>query len=125
MHESIVSNLHESCGQNVLQIAAYEFHDIQAAGSPPVTFLFFVPEGHGAVFNFHNPGIGYGYFEDIWGQIFEASYPVTNGLAVNIPFNLAAIKGNPANQTLLLDFVQKNGFKKFGQRPDRQVKIPS
>ena len=35
VHEPIVADFHESCGQNMLQEAADKFHDIEGHGSQP------------------------------------------------------------------------------------------
>lgn len=66
----------------MLQIAAHKFHDIKMHGSPPIGFTFFVFKADPAIVDVNNTIVGYGYFEYIRSQVFDAPFTAADRLAV-------------------------------------------
>ncbi len=68
MHESVIAHLHESCGQDVLEEAADEFHGGQRHGAKAIASVFSVMERDQAVLNALYPAVGYGDLEHVGGR---------------------------------------------------------
>jgi len=85
MHEAVITDLHESPWQNMLEKTSDEFKRRQFHGSWPVAFLFFVGHEYCLVVGFH-PAVSDCHLKDIGGKIFVCIFIiVTDCLTVDIP----------------------------------------
>ena len=69
-HEAIVSDFHESCGQDVLEEAPDELDDIEGDLAVAIATFLSIGEGDGSIFDNHDSGIRDSHPEDIGCEVF-------------------------------------------------------
>jgi hypothetical protein len=79
-HETVMPDLHEACGQDMLEKAPYELDDIEGDVAGAITAFLAIREGNGSIFDSHDSGIGDGYPEDIGGEVFQGCLAVAYAL---------------------------------------------
>lgn len=84
-HEPEVPDLHESRGEDMLEEAPNELHDVEVDRSVTCASVLSMLEGNDAIFDFDDPAVGDGHFEDIRGKILQRSGAISNGLTVYDP----------------------------------------
>lgn len=83
--ETVVSDFHESVGQDMLEEATEELQDLQRSGAVEVGAVLPILKRDGTVFDLHDAAIGDGDLEDVRRQVFERGVAFTDGLGVHIP----------------------------------------
>ena len=69
-HEAVVPDLHEACGQDMLEKAPDELDNIECDLAVAIAAFLFIGEGDGTIFDSHDSGIGDGHPEDVGGEVF-------------------------------------------------------
>ena len=78
--KAIMADFDKAVGQDMLEIAADEFHGSDRR-SPPAIGVFFLPaEGHQAIADAYDPAVADGDFENIAGKIFEGMLCIADRL---------------------------------------------
>ena len=70
-HEAIMTNLHKTRWQHMLEKAPDELEDIEGDFSGPATSLFPVGKGDGGLVKGNDSGVGNRHAKDVRGQIFQ------------------------------------------------------
>jgi len=125
VHETVVTDFHEACGQHVLQESADEFHDFESKDSWTFAVRLAVANEHHAVLDVDDARVGDRDFEDIGSQVFEASFAGGHRLAVDVPVDLPDFRGDLVEQLGLLYSIAELGPKDFGKRHDGEKEIDS
>ncbi len=107
----------------MLEEAADKFHDFEGEDSRAFTVRFAIADEHGAVLDAHDTRIGDGDFEDVGGEVFEASFAGGYRLAVDVPGDLPDIVGNLIQQFCLFHQIAELGTKDDRESLDRQKEI--
>lgn len=69
-HEAVVPDLHEACGQDMLEKAPDELDDIECDFSTAIAAFLAIGEGDGSIIDSQDSGIGDSHPEDIGGEVF-------------------------------------------------------
>ena len=101
IHETVVTDFHKAGGQHVLKESADEFQDFESQDPWTFTVGLAITNEHGAVVDINDPGIGDGDFEDVGGEILEASSARRYRLAVDVPVDVPDFGG---------DLIEQLGF---------------
>jgi len=83
--EAVMPDLHEACGQDMLEEAPNELDDIEGELSHAVAVFLAVGESDGAIFDGHDSGVGDSHSEDIRCEVFQGCLTVADGLTVDVP----------------------------------------
>jgi len=94
MQKAVITNLHKSGGQHVLEEPAHKLHDIQSHGSPAAGFMFTVFEKDSSIFELYNTAVGNGDFKNIGSEVLETVLAGADGLTVNDPILIPDIGVN-------------------------------
>ena len=125
MQKAVVSNLHKSGRQHVLEETAHKFHDTHRHGSPAVGLGFTVFEKDGSILYFYNPAVRDSDLKDIVGQVLETMLAGTDGLTINDPILIPDIGINLGIKASIFDNVAELGLEDFRHSLDRQKEIDS
>src|SRR3989304_10168631 len=120
-HESVVPDLHETRGQNVLEKAPDELEDIESDFSTTIAALLTIGEGNVSIFDGHDSGIGNGHPEDVGGKVFQGCLAASYGLTVDVPGDLPGCRIDFVEQPLSCHFGLEFGSEYLGQGFDGQV----
>lgn len=83
--ETVVSDFHESVGQDMLEEAAEELQDLQRGGAVEVGAVLPILKRDATLFDLEDAAIGDGDLEDIGREVFQRGVAFTDGLGVDIP----------------------------------------
>ena len=109
----------------MLQEAADEFDDIEGQDSRSLTVRFAIANQHGAVLDANDARVGDGDFENVGGEIFEASLAGGDRLRVDVPVDLPEISRDSIQEFCLLHAMAELGSEDFGERLDGEKEIDS
>lgn len=121
--KTVVADLHETGGEEVLQETADKLHDIEGKSSGSFAVGLTITDQDDAVLDSDDAGVGDGDPEDVGGEVFESGFAGAHGLAVNIPVDLPDCLRNLIEALGLLDQVAELGAKDFRQGFDGQEEI--
>jgi hypothetical protein len=69
--------------------------------------------------------IGDGDFEDVGGEVFEASLAGRDGLGVDVPVDMPEFGGDLIEEASFYHFIAELSSKDFGQSFDGQIEVGS
>ena len=107
----------------MLQEATDEFHDFEGKNSGAFTVRFAVANEHGTVLDVDDTRVGDGDFEDVGGQVFEASFAGGYCLGIDIAVDVPDSGGDLIEELSLFHQIAELGFEDFGERFDREKEI--
>ena len=110
MHEAVVAHLHKSCGQDVLEEAADEFHGGQRHGAKTTASVFSVLEGNQTVLNTLDPAVGNGDLEHVGGEVTDSVAVFPDRLTVDVPGCFPCLGRDGFIQVSFLHFILEPGF---------------
>jgi hypothetical protein len=113
IHKAIVADFHETGGQDMLEEAADELHDIESESSGSLAVGFAVANDHGAVVGTDDAGIGDGDLEDVGGEIFESGFTGAHRLGVDGPVCLPDFGWDLIEEFCLFDQITNLALKIF------------
>ena len=122
-HEAVMADLHEACGQDMLEKAPDELEDIESDMARPVAAFLAIGEGDGSIFDSHDSGIGDSHPEDIGGEVFQGCLAVAYGLTVDVPGDLPDAGIDFVEQPLSCHLGLEFGPEDFGEGSDRQIEV--
>ena len=111
-------DLHEACGQDVLEKASDELDDIECDFSTAIAAFLAIGEGDGSIFDNHDSGIGDGHPEDIGCKVFQCCLAASYGLTADVPGDLPACRIDFVEQALSCHFSFEFGSEDHGQGSD-------
>ena len=120
-HEAVVPDLHETCGQDMLEKAPDELDDIEGDLAGAITALLTIGEGDGSIFDSHDSGIRDGHPEDIGSEVFQGCLAASYGLTVDVPGNLPACRVDFVEQPLSCHLGPEFCLEDLGQGSDWQI----
>jgi hypothetical protein len=123
IHESIVTNLHESRGQHVLQEASDKLHGIESQGSQAVTVRFAVADKNHPILDLEDTRIGDSHSEDVGGKVLQACLAGAYGLGIDIPVGPPDIWRDLIEEAGFFHRIAKLGFEDLGEGLDGKIKI--
>ena len=86
----LMKDLHEACGQHMLEKAPDELDDIEGNLADAMTAFLSIGEGNRLIFDSHDSGIGDSHPEDVRCEVLQSFHAIPDGLTVDIPGNLPA-----------------------------------
>ena len=107
----------------MLQEAADELYNIESKDSWAIAVGFAITNEHGAVLDFNDARVGDGDFEDVGGQVFEASFAGGHRLAVDVPVDVPDFIGDLTQQVGEFDQIAELGREDFRERFDGEKEI--
>ena len=86
---------------------------------------FAIANEDGPVLDLHDAGIRDGDSEDIRSEVFQACFTGTDGLGVDVPFNLPDVGRDLIEEAGFFHSIAKLGFEDLGESSDGEIEIGS
>jgi len=86
---------------------------------------FAIANKDSAVFDFQDARVGEGHFEDVGGEVFEASLRGRDGLGVDVPVDVPDFRRDLIEEAGFYHFIAELGSKDFAESLDRQIEVGS
>jgi len=88
-----------------------------------VAVRFAIANEDSAVLDLEDTRIRDGDSEDVGGEVFEACFTGTDGLGVDVPFNLLDLRGDLIEEAGFFHSIAKLGFEDDGESSDGEIEI--
>jgi len=86
---------------------------------------FFIADEDGAFLDFEDAAIGDGNFEDIGGEVFEASRRGRDGLGVDVPVDEPDFRGDMIEEASFNHLIAELSSKDFRESYDGEIEVGS
>jgi hypothetical protein len=90
-----------------------------------VAVRFAIANEDGSVLDLHDAGIRDGDSEDVRGEVFQACFTGTDGLGVDVPFNLPELGRDLIEEAGFFHRIAELGFEDDGESSDGEIEIGS
>ena len=109
----------------MLQESADELHDFEGEDSWAFAVRFAIANEDGTVLDFDDARVGDRDFEDVGGEVFEASFAGRYRLAVDVPVGVPDFSGDLIEQSGLFHSIAELGSEDFRESFDGEKEVGS